>query len=78
MEERRNSVVNGGVISGQGTSTLTLTNPTAADAGSYDVVVSGTCLPAATSSAVAVTINSARQSHQTHSPAASVQVRHRA
>jgi len=34
------AVVNGGVISGQGTSTLTLTNPTAADAGSYDVVVS--------------------------------------
>ncbi len=53
------AVVNGGVISGQGTATLTLTNPTAANAGSYDVVVSGTCAPAVTSSAVTVTVNAA-------------------
>ncbi len=53
------AVVNGGVISGQGTATLTLTNPIAVNAGSYDVIVSGTCTPAVTSSAVTVTINTA-------------------
>ncbi|MBS4043359.1 MAG: HYR domain-containing protein, partial [Chitinophagaceae bacterium] len=54
---RRNSVnlINGGVISGATTPTLTLTNPTSADEGSYDVVVSGTCTPTATSNAVTVT-----------------------
>jgi len=51
------AVVNGGVISGQGTATLTLTNPLVADAGSYDVIVSGTCMPAVTSSAVMVAVN---------------------
>ncbi|MES2575471.1 MAG: autotransporter-associated beta strand repeat-containing protein, partial [Bacteroidota bacterium] len=51
------SVVNGGVISGQGTVTLTLTNPTSANAGSYTVVVSGTCAPAVTSTARTVTVN---------------------
>ncbi|MBU3660286.1 MAG: hypothetical protein FGM14_10470 [Flavobacteriales bacterium] len=49
---------NGGVISGQGTATLTLTSPTTSDAGSYDVVVSGTCSPSVTSTAVTVTVNS--------------------
>src|SRR6185437_6483102 len=53
------AVSNGGVISGQGTATLTLTNPTSADAGSYDVVISGTFTPAATSTAVTVTVNTA-------------------
>src|SRR4051794_138990 len=53
------SVTNGGVISGQGTATLTLTNPTATNAGSYTVVISGTCTPAVTSSAVTVTVNAA-------------------
>ncbi|WP_366183063.1 gliding motility-associated C-terminal domain-containing protein [Flavobacterium ovatum] len=48
---------NGGVISGATTASLTLTNPTASDAGSYDVVVSGTCTPAVTSTAVTVTVN---------------------
>ena len=51
------AVTNGGVISGQGTSTLTLTNAIATDAGSYDVVVSGSCAPTVTSSAVTVTVN---------------------
>jgi hypothetical protein len=37
------ALTNGGVISGQGTSTLTLTNPTSSDAGSYNVIVTGTC-----------------------------------
>jgi len=46
----------GGVISGQGTASLTLTNPTTSNAGSYDVVVSGTCTPAVTSNAVTVTV----------------------
>ena len=51
------AVTNGGVFSGQGTSTLTLTNAIASDAGSYDVVVSGTCTPVVTSNAVTVTVN---------------------
>jgi len=51
------AVTNGGVFSGQGTSTLTLTNAIATDAGSYDVVVSGSCAPAVTSTAVTVTVN---------------------
>lgn len=51
------AVTNGGVISGQGTATLTLTNAIATDAGSYDVVVSGGCAPAVTSTAVTVTVN---------------------
>ena len=53
------ALTNGGVVSGQGTNTLTLTNATTADAGSYDVVISGTCTPSVTSDAVAVTINTA-------------------
>ncbi|MFV8347656.1 LamG-like jellyroll fold domain-containing protein [Flavobacterium sp. ZB4P13] len=51
-------VVDGGVISGQGTATLTLTSPLVANAGSYDVIVSGTCTPAVTSSPVTVTVSS--------------------
>ena len=53
------ALTNGGVVSGQGTNTLTLTNATTADAGNYDVVISGTCTPSVTSDAVAVTINTA-------------------
>ncbi|MGG7034984.1 MAG: PKD-like domain-containing protein [Flavobacterium sp.] len=52
------AVVNGGAISGQGTATLVLTDPLSADAGSYDVVVSGTCAPAVTSNAVIVAVKS--------------------
>jgi hypothetical protein len=59
METGRNSINIQGVVSGQGTSTLTLTNSVVADAGSYDVVVSGTCTPAVTSSPVTVTVNAA-------------------
>jgi len=51
------AVVNGGTISGQGTATLTLTAPGTGDAGSYDVVVNGTCSSAVTSTAVTVTVN---------------------
>jgi hypothetical protein len=51
------AVTNGGVFSGQGTNTLTLTNPTAANAGNYDVVITGTCTPSVTSSAVTVSVN---------------------
>src|SRR6185436_13958217 len=50
-------VVNGGVYSGQGTATLTLTNPTEANAGVYKVIVSGTCTPPVTSDPVTVSIN---------------------
>ena len=34
-----------------------MTNPTTADAGNYDVIVSGTCTPAVTSVAVVVSVN---------------------
>ncbi len=50
------AVINGGVISGQGTATLTLTNPTVANTGTYDVVVSGACSPSVTSNAVTVSL----------------------
>ncbi|TRX33532.1 T9SS sorting signal type C domain-containing protein [Flavobacterium sp. ZT3R18] len=50
------AVLNGGVISGQGTATLTLTNPTATDIGSYTVVVTGSCGSPVTSNPVSVTI----------------------
>ncbi|WP_343695972.1 T9SS sorting signal type C domain-containing protein [Flavobacterium sp.] len=50
-------VTNGGVISGQGTNTLTLTNPTAANAGSYTVVIGDACSTSVTSNAVTLTVN---------------------
>jgi hypothetical protein len=53
------NVINGGVIGGQGTATLTLTNPLVGDAGSYTVVVSGTCTPAITSNPITVTVHTA-------------------
>ncbi|MFN5318423.1 MAG: T9SS type A sorting domain-containing protein, partial [Bacteroidia bacterium] len=58
---RRNGAVlsNGGVISGQGTNTLTLTNPLIANAGNYDVIVTGSCGSPITSSAVSVVVNAA-------------------
>jgi len=49
-------VTNGGAYSGQGTSTLTITAPSFAEGGNYDVIVSGTCTPSQTSSAVALTV----------------------
>ena len=51
------AVVNGSVISGQGTATLTLTAPALTDAGSYDVVVTDTCPTSLTSNTVTVTVN---------------------
>ncbi len=57
---RRNgsNLSNSAPYSGVATSTLTITNPAVGDAGSFDVVVSGTapCTPV-TSSAVALTVN---------------------
>ncbi|WP_051951706.1 T9SS sorting signal type C domain-containing protein [Flavobacterium sp. ASV13] len=53
------ALTNGGVISGATSATLTLTNPTTANQGSYTVDISGTCTPAVTSNPVAVTINTA-------------------
>ena len=50
------AVTNGVVFSGQGTPTLTLTNPTTSDAGNYDVIVGGTC-GTITSNVVTVTVN---------------------
>ena len=52
------ALVNGGVIGGQGTATVTLTGPTATNAGNYDVTVTGTC-GSVTSTSVAVTVNTA-------------------
>jgi len=50
------AVTNAGAISGQGTSTLTFTNPTNSDAGNYDVLVGGSC-GTTTSNTVSVTVN---------------------
>jgi phosphatidylethanolamine-binding protein (PEBP) family uncharacterized protein len=57
-------LVNGGLpnlssISGATTNALTITNVGAANAGSYDVVVSGTCPPPVTSNAVTLVVASA-------------------
>ena len=56
---RRNSVNlnNDAVISNATTATLTLTNPTVANAGNYDVVITGACSSTITSNPVAVTVN---------------------
>ncbi len=46
-------------IGGATSATYTIAAPIVGDAGSYDVVVSGTCAPAVTSSAVTLTVNTA-------------------
>ncbi|MBK7712903.1 MAG: SprB repeat-containing protein [Bacteroidales bacterium] len=46
-------------IGGATASTYTIAAPIVGDAGSYDVVVSGTCAPAVTSSPVTLTVNTA-------------------
>jgi trimeric autotransporter adhesin len=51
------ALVNNAVASGQGTSSLTLTNPLSSDAGSYDVVITGTCSSSVISNTVTVSIN---------------------
>ncbi len=51
------ALANGGTVSGATTATLTLTGVTAADAGSYDVVVSNGVPPDATSNTVTLTVN---------------------
>jgi uncharacterized protein (TIGR03437 family) len=48
---------NGADISGATNSSYTIAATAAGDAGSYDVIVSGTCTPAATSTAATLTIN---------------------
>ena len=50
------NISNNTIYSGVTSNTLTLTNPTTNEAGSYDVVVSGACSPAATSNAVTVSV----------------------
>jgi hypothetical protein len=44
------------IYSGATTASLTLTNPTTAEAGNYDVVVTGTCSPSATSNPVTISV----------------------
>jgi gliding motility-associated-like protein len=56
---RRNGVnlSNGGAISGATTATLTINPIAVANAGNYDVVVTGACAPGATSSVAVLTVN---------------------
>ena len=63
---RRNAVAlvngvqaSGSTVAGATTNTLTISNVLLADAGNYDVVVSGTCPPTVTSAAVALVIATA-------------------
>lgn len=58
---RRNAVnlVDGGQISGATTNNLTIGNVSVANAGNYDVVVSGTCPPPVTSNTVVLNVASA-------------------
>ena len=51
------NISNNFTYSGTTTATLTLTNPSTAEAGSYDVIVTGNCSPAATSNPISVTVN---------------------
>ena len=51
------ALADGGVVSGSATATLTLTGVTAADAGSYDVVVSNGVNPPAVSNPATLTVN---------------------
>ncbi len=53
------NLVNAGFISGVTTPTLTIANVQVANAGSYRVIVSGTCAPPATSNAVVLNVGSA-------------------
>lgn len=53
------NLVNGGFISGATSTTLTIANVQLANAGSYRVIVSGTCTPAATSNTVVLNVGSA-------------------
>ncbi len=53
------ALVDGGNIAGATTASLTVSNAQAADAGSYDVVVTNGVNPAATSAAAAVTVSTA-------------------
>ncbi len=53
------NLVNGGFISGATSTTLTIANVQVANAGSYRVIVSGTCTPAATSNTVVLNVGSA-------------------
>ncbi len=50
-------IANGGNISGATSNTLSINPASLADAGNYDVVVSGTCTPPATSTAASLTVN---------------------
>jgi hypothetical protein len=50
------AISNNTIYSGVTSNTLTLTNATTNEAGSYDVIVTGACSPAATSNAVTVTV----------------------
>jgi len=51
------SLANGGHVAGATSATLTISSAAAADAGAYDVVVSGACPPAVTSNAASLTVN---------------------
>lgn len=50
------NITNNFIYSGATSATLTLTNPSTAEAGSYDVIVSGTCSPAAISNPTSIKV----------------------
>jgi gliding motility-associated-like protein len=52
------NISNGAKYSGVGTNSLTITNVAAADSGQYDVVLTGTCRPPATSNTLKLKVNS--------------------
>ena len=59
-QKNGSNISNGGTISGATTPTLTLTSVASGDSGAtFDCVVSGICSPSATSSAAALTVNTA-------------------
>ncbi len=53
------NLVNNAQISGANTNTLTITNVSVANSGSYTFVVAGTCTPAVTSTAAVLTVSTA-------------------
>jgi hypothetical protein len=52
------ALLDGGVLSGALTSTLSLTSVSSANAGNYTCIVSGTCAPSSTSTIASLTVNS--------------------
>src|SRR5439155_162045 len=56
-----NNLTNTGVYTGATSATLSISNATGLNGNQYQVIVSGTCAPAATSAAATLTVNTAPQ-----------------